>query len=79
MTIDVEGADMDVLETNDWQKYRPKMILIEIFNSTFDDLTDNPVSQFLYKNGYQIYSKCVQTVFFISNEYMSERTSIMKY
>jgi len=27
--IDVEGFDLEVLKTNDWEKYRPKIIVIE--------------------------------------------------
>jgi len=30
MSIDVEGAEMGVLRGNDWQKFRPKAIIIEI-------------------------------------------------
>ena len=29
MTIDAEGLDLEVAQSNDWNKYRPKMILIE--------------------------------------------------
>ena len=29
ISIDVEGADFDVLQSNDWVKYRPKAVLIE--------------------------------------------------
>ncbi|WP_199769589.1 FkbM family methyltransferase [Helicobacter pametensis] len=29
MSIDVEGLDLEVLETNDWIKYRPKILLVE--------------------------------------------------
>ena len=30
LTIDVEGLDFDVLKSNNFEKYKPKMILIEI-------------------------------------------------
>lgn len=29
MSIDVEGLDYEVLSSNDWQKYRPKILLVE--------------------------------------------------
>ena len=36
MSIDVEGAEMLVLRGNDWKKYRPRVILIEIQDHTED-------------------------------------------
>ena len=30
LSIDVEGFDLDVLYSNNWEKYKPKVILIEI-------------------------------------------------
>lgn len=33
MSIDVEGYEMKVLSSNDWTKYRPKVIVIEINNN----------------------------------------------
>lgn len=30
MTIDVEGLDLEVLKSNNWNKFKPRMILCEI-------------------------------------------------
>ncbi len=32
ITIDAEGFDMQVLQSNNWQKYRPKYLLVEDLN-----------------------------------------------
>lgn len=29
MSIDVEGLDLEVVQSNDWEKYRPKILLVE--------------------------------------------------
>ena len=29
MNVDVEGLDLTVLQSNDWEKYRPKVITVE--------------------------------------------------
>lgn len=34
LSVDVEGFELDVLKGNDWDKYRPTLILIEINNNT---------------------------------------------
>lgn len=38
MSIDVEGVEMNVLQGNDWDKYRPMVILIEITDHIEDIL-----------------------------------------
>lgn len=58
LTIDAEGLDIEILETNDWEKFRPLYICIEK-HTTDADRTMNP-DNFLNSNGY----KCVaQTEF----------------
>jgi hypothetical protein len=52
MSIDVEGHTMEVLESNDWSKYRSKYILVEINNTT----KDNKLNNFLTEKGYDIIS-----------------------
>ena len=41
--IDVEGFDLEVLKTNDWQMYRPKVIVVESDMALHDDLTSDIV------------------------------------
>ncbi len=64
LTIDVEGADFEVLKSNDWKKYQPKIVLIEIRNKNLNDIPENPISLFLTNLGYEIFAKTVNTVFF---------------
>lgn len=63
-SIDVEGLDLPVLESNDWAKYRPRLIVAECLNNKFDNLRNDPVSIFLSKQGYNIYAKTDQSVIF---------------
>jgi FkbM family methyltransferase len=65
MSIDVEGEDMNVLKSNDWDKYRPDYILLEILNvSTVDGLIESEEYQFLSKAGYGFFARTVNTAFF---------------
>lgn len=32
MSVDAEGVDLDVLESNDWENYRPTLLLVEMNN-----------------------------------------------
>ena len=66
MDIDVEGLDFNVIKSNNWQKYRPKVILVEIqeANDIFD-LKNNEIVKYLEKIGYQFFAKTYNTIIFI--------------
>jgi FkbM family methyltransferase len=42
--IDVEGMDLEVLKSNDWEKYRPKVIIIETDISLKKDINSEIVN-----------------------------------
>lgn len=64
LSVDVEGLDLDVVLSNDWQKYRPAYVLAEVLGSSLADVTASPVGRAMTSHGYEIYAKCVNTVFF---------------
>lgn len=64
MSIDVEGLDFNVLKSNNWNIYRPKIILIEILDSSLDEIETSEIASFLKQFDYCIYAKCFNTVFF---------------
>ena len=51
LSIDVEGWDLKVLESNDWEKYRPKLICIES-NDTDSQTSRQNISSYLNLIGY---------------------------
>lgn len=62
-TIDVEGFDLQVLESNNWLKYKPSFILIED-NINFENLGSSEIYRFLEKQGYELIAKTMRTLFF---------------
>jgi hypothetical protein len=73
MSVDAEGLDLAILQSNDWRKYRPKVILVEILTSSLATVHSNESYQFIVGKGYQIFAKALNTVFFISEEFLMER------
>lgn len=66
MSIDVEGLDYQVLLSNDWEKYRPKVILIEELEFDLDKPFETSRSYIFLKNqGYKLFAKTVNTIFYI--------------
>ena len=66
-SIDIEGAELDVLNSIDWERFKPEIICIEIILKNFDQLYENEVYKILKFNGYSIYSKLINSVIFIKN------------
>lgn len=64
LSVDVEGLDLDVLKSNQWYKYRPTIVLAEILKSSLHDLDQDPIARFMKEQGYAVYAKQVNTVFF---------------
>lgn len=72
MSVDVEGLDLEVLKSNNWEKYRPKMVLAEILKSSLHQIEDTEIHLFLKKQGYNIYAKSINTVFFMREDFWQE-------
>ena len=47
LNVDVEGRDLDVLESNDWCRYRPTAVIVE-------DSPDGGTRAFLFERGYAL-------------------------
>lgn len=66
INIDVEGLDYQVLKSNDWEKYRPKLILVENLSYTNNSSTESNINDFLKDQQYKFYAKTINTNFFIN-------------
>jgi FkbM family methyltransferase len=65
MNIDVEGHDMDVLESHDWQRFRPRVLIVELISTSFDDMQNTPVYKFLAARGYRLQAKLFNSAIFL--------------
>jgi FkbM family methyltransferase len=65
MNVDVEGHDREVLESNDWDRFRPKFIVVE------DKEIDAQQSDIVHLLGDYDYEVCIQNVIILDklNEY----------
>lgn len=61
MSIDVEGLDLEVLKSNDWEIFRPKYLLVESLNSDMSEIAKCPIYLFLSSVDYKPFAKTVNT------------------
>lgn len=59
-SIDVEGYDLKVLKSNDWTKYRPKVVCVELAANMYDVMNSEIVG-FMEQNQYVARSFCALT------------------
>ncbi|MFJ8102444.1 FkbM family methyltransferase [Lysinibacillus sp. NPDC096212] len=63
LTIDVEGHELEVLQSYSWEKHKPSIIAVEIF-----DLNNSEIKLFLEKLGYVFMAKTIATGIFVLEE-----------
>ena len=65
LTIDVEGLDLEVLRSNDWERFRPEVVVAE--DNEFPGFAragDSEVVKFLDGVGYELVGRAVNSLFF---------------
>lgn len=68
MTIDVEGYDLDVLQSNNWALYRPKILLVEELRTNIDNIyKQSDINSFLKLQNYILYHRTYNTSFYKDN------------
>jgi len=70
MNIDVEDVDIQAIQSNDWQKYRPKVVAVEDFEFSVRH-SPSPITDFMFQSGYTLFSRAVYTSLFIEDEFNS--------
>lgn len=70
MNVDVEGMDYEVLQSNDWNKFRPYILLVEIIPArTIEEVLNSEINAFFKKLGYSLFAKCFNTCIFKAEEF----------
>lgn len=70
LNIDAEGFDLEVLKSNNWELFRPKIIAIEILvkDIDFDQAMQNETYKFMRSINYKLFSVTLHTCFFYDNK-----------
>lgn len=64
LTIDAEGLDLEVLKSNNWQKYKPRFLVVEEHESSLEKILSSEKVKYLNSLGYVLCSwTCVSLIF----------------
>jgi len=64
MSIDVEGLDLNVMQSNDWNRFRSRCLLVEARDFDMDRPEENHVHRFASSVGYRLVAKTVNTLIY---------------
>jgi len=66
LTLDVENHNLEVLKSNNWGKYKPRIVLVEADNdsSTFEAILNSEMTAFMKNNKYCIIGWVKPTIIF---------------
>lgn len=68
LSIDVEGLDLQVLKSNDWDRFRPLVLLVEDRAADIGQLSSDPINAFVTAAGYRLAAKTVNTLIYASED-----------
>lgn len=69
ISVDTEGNDLNVLKSNDWEKYRPKFVLVEDLKfKNIEEYNQSEIFNYMKSLSYSIVAKTINTVFYQLNE-----------
>lgn len=64
LSVDAEGMDLEILESNDWQKYIPRVIVVECNDFDAAEPHRSPTFTFLSRKGYALRGICGPSLIF---------------
>ena len=64
MSIDVEGLDLEVVQSNNWEFFRPEYLLVECYGSNIDEIQNSDLYKFIIEKHYEFFAKSVLTIIF---------------
>jgi FkbM family methyltransferase len=64
LSIDVEGMDLAVLRSGDWNRFRPCFLLVEAHERTVLAIKNDPINLFAVAAGYQLIAKTLNTLIY---------------
>jgi FkbM family methyltransferase len=71
LSVDVEGLDEEVLRSNDWTRFRPRLVLAETLRTNILNLGDCSIVRYLDQAGYKPVAKAYNTTFFVDGNLQS--------
>ena len=77
ITIDVEGLEESVLRSNDWNVYRPIIVMIESHGPLANGACASPLVPLMEGYRYSVVFKTPNEMFFLNNDYTLNKSGMV--
>lgn len=67
MSIDAEESDLNIICSNNWEKYRSTYVLVKCLENQYGNIFNSPMYKFLNGKHYSLFAETVITYFYISS------------
>lgn len=65
LNVDAEGLDLDVLETNDWNRFRPGVVVVERPDVSLSEIKNDALYSFMSNHSYELYAATGLSMIFL--------------
>ncbi|MDH5457929.1 MAG: FkbM family methyltransferase [Nitrospinota bacterium] len=72
LTIDVEGHELPVLQSLNFEKYKPKVVVVELHEEKIESILDHVIYQFIQSKNYSLFSWVLPSLIFVRDGYLTE-------
>ncbi len=69
LSIDVEGHELSVLRSLDFEMHKPKVVVVEIHSEKIEDLLNSEIYEFIRGKKYSLYSWIQPSLIFVRDGY----------
>lgn len=69
MSIDAEGFDINVVHSNNWEKFRPKCVVVEALESSINDVLLSALHMYLSDKNYEFFAKTHNSLFYVDRNF----------
>ena len=65
LSVDVEEYDVEVLKSNNWERYRPRVVVVEAHNFSLASPEKSAIYTYMLTKNYQLHYVSVENLFFL--------------
>ncbi len=77
LCIDVEGLELQVLASNNWDKHRPAVVMMEHHQEMTESLYELPVCDFLKERSYRLICKLPNELIFLHTDFRLNQSGMI--
>lgn len=72
LTIDVEGHELSVLQSLNFEKYKPKVLVVELHEEKIESILENEIYQYIQSQKYSLFSWVLPSLIFVREGYLTD-------